>query len=69
MLGVVPVGGIRQEFEPETAGRAIAWQIGRLPQIVADPAMLRLAIVNLLSNALKFTRRCAQARIEVGCHR
>ncbi|HEV2381099.1 MAG TPA: CHASE3 domain-containing protein [Terriglobia bacterium] len=57
---------IRLEFEGETPGRKIAWKIGRLPEVIVDPAMLRVVMVNLLSNALKFTRPCAEARIEVG---
>jgi len=33
----------------------------------ADLAMLRIALVNLISNALKFTRPRHQAEIEIGC--
>src|SRR5204863_8222208 len=32
-----------------------------------DRALLRLALVNLISNAVKFTRTRAQAKIEIGC--
>ena len=34
--------------------------------IHADPAMVKVALNNLLANAVKFTRNTAQARIEVG---
>lgn len=56
----------RLELETETAGRTVNWDIGTLPEVVADAAMLRLVITNLISNALKFTRRRIDARIEVG---
>jgi PAS domain S-box-containing protein len=55
------------ELEPEINGRSIHWHITNLPTIIGDRAMLRLVLVNLLSNALKFTRERALAEIEIGC--
>jgi light-regulated signal transduction histidine kinase (bacteriophytochrome) len=43
--------------------------IGELPSCRADPTLLKQALLNLLSNALKFTRRRERARIEIGCAR
>ncbi len=56
-----------REFEPETGGRNIHWQIGNLPMVTGDRAMLRVVLVNLISNALKFTQPREQAEIEIGC--
>jgi chemotaxis family two-component system sensor kinase Cph1 len=38
-----------------------------LPTVHADAALLRIVLVNLISNALKFTRPRPRARIEIGC--
>jgi light-regulated signal transduction histidine kinase (bacteriophytochrome) len=63
----VLVKEVIREFEPETQGRLIRWQVAAPPVVNADLAMLRIALVNLISNALKFTRPRHQAEIEIGC--
>ncbi len=54
------------DLKPEMEGRQIDWQIGRLPFVECDPALIRQALANLLSNALKYTRPRECAVIEVG---
>jgi PAS domain S-box-containing protein len=51
----------------ETEGRDIVWEIDHLPEVYGDLNMLREVLVNLISNALKFTRPRPQAVIEIGC--
>jgi PAS domain S-box-containing protein len=57
------------DLRTDTEGRNIIWDIKALPAASGDPAMLKLVFVNLLSNALKFTRTRERAVIEVGCDR
>jgi len=55
-----------RELEPETQGRQVSWDLKPLPQVRGDPSLLRLVWTNLVSNALKYTRLCDTARIEIG---
>ena len=55
------------DFQPETNKRDIQWNIHPLPTVLADRALLRLVLVNLISNAVKFTNVRPVARIEIGC--
>jgi light-regulated signal transduction histidine kinase (bacteriophytochrome) len=54
------------ELAADAAGRDIAWRISDLPAVRGDASMLRMVLVNLLANALKFTRPRRQAEIEIG---
>ncbi|HXX58800.1 MAG TPA: GAF domain-containing protein [Thermodesulfovibrionales bacterium] len=56
-----------QEVHAEVKGRDIAWKIGELSDTYGDPSMLKLVLANLVSNAVKFSQRRAQAEIEIGC--
>jgi signal transduction histidine kinase len=55
------------EIGQDTKTRDIAWKIGALPVCYGDRSMLRLVVVNLVSNAVKFTRMRRPAEIEIGC--
>jgi len=55
------------EVRHDTEGRDIIWKIGTLPDFYGDRSMLRLVLVNLITNAIKFTRTRPQAEIEIGC--
>jgi light-regulated signal transduction histidine kinase (bacteriophytochrome) len=55
-----------QELREETQGRDIAWKIGQLPEVMVDRSMMRLVMINLLANAVKFTGKRERAEIEVG---
>ena len=55
-----------EEMGPETASRKVSWTIGDLPVLHGDRSMLRLVLVNLVANAIKFTRTREQAEIELG---
>ncbi len=54
-------------LQSETKGRHITWKIGELPEVRADSAMLRQVWINLIANAVKYTRPRDLAEIEIGC--
>jgi light-regulated signal transduction histidine kinase (bacteriophytochrome) len=50
----------------ETAGRAIEWRIGALPTVNCDPDLMLQVFVNLIGNAIKYSRPRPRALIEIG---
>lgn len=53
-------------LQMEIEGRNIHWRIASLPQVQADLSMLRQVWINLIANALKYSRPRDPAEIEIG---
>ena len=61
------VKSVLSDLRYDIEGRPIEWITAVLPTVEMDYALSRQLFFNLLSNALKYTRRCHPARIEIGC--
>lgn len=59
-------GAIAETLQQQDPARRVEWQIAPNLHVIGDRPLLRIAMDNLLSNAWKFTRVRAVARIEVG---
>lgn len=57
---------VKRDLTPEVIERQIEWRVASLPFVECDPALMKQVFVNLLSNALKYTRPRERATIEVG---
>ncbi|HEY1468660.1 MAG TPA: ATP-binding protein [Candidatus Acidoferrum sp.] len=57
----------QNDVSRETDGRNVNWKIGPLPDLYGDRSMLKLVLINLISNAIKFTRTRQTPEIEIGC--
>ena len=57
---------VRRDLAPELEGRAVRWVTADLPPVPGDESMLRQALANLLSNALKYSGTRSEAVIQVG---
>lgn len=60
---------VRRSVADEAAGRRVEWTVDPLPTVSGDVMMLRLAVQNLLSNALKYTRSREIAKVHVKAER
>jgi light-regulated signal transduction histidine kinase (bacteriophytochrome) len=57
------------QIADDTNGRDIIWNIGKLPVVYGEKSLLKLVLVNLISNALKFSSNRSPAEIEIGCNK
>jgi signal transduction histidine kinase len=57
---------VLQAFQMEQRDRRFDLEVGELPAVEADPRLLKQVWVNLISNALKYTRARDKAMIRVG---
>ena len=60
------IGEVQREVMAEAEGRAVTWRVGDLPTVTGDLIMIRMAVRDFLSNAVKYTRGKEPAVIEVG---
>jgi PAS domain S-box-containing protein len=51
----------------EAADRRIEWTVDGLPTVECDAGLMRIALTNLVANAVKYTRARDTAHIVVGC--
>jgi PAS domain S-box-containing protein len=59
------VQAVQAELRAEARGRKVEWHIGELPEADGDADLLRQVFINLMSNALKYTRPRAVAKIDI----
>lgn len=55
-----------QDLAPDLLNRRIDWERHEIPDTIGDPQLLKQVWVNLLANAVKYTRPRDPAKIEIG---
>jgi signal transduction histidine kinase len=57
----------REELTPETKGRTIEWKVDPLPKVYVDKSLFKQVWMNLLGNALKYSRNREKTEITIRC--
>ncbi len=57
---------VLRDARREAEGRDVSVSIGKTPALWGDPSLLKQVFANLIGNAFKYTRKRAQAVIEIG---
>jgi len=60
---------VMDDLQGDCDGRKLDLRIGTLPDCNGDPTLMRQVFINLLSNALKYTRKREETVVEVGSFR
>ncbi len=57
---------IVQELNAAAPDRSIDWAVQLLPEVEGDPSMIRIVLMNYISNAVKYTKQREASHIEIG---
>jgi len=61
------VARIRGDLEAsEPDARRVKWEVGKLPEVEGDLSLLHQVLVNLISNAVKYSRKVSEPRVLIG---
>jgi PAS domain S-box-containing protein len=61
------VARIIEDLENSYSTNKIEWNLKTLPLVLADTPLLKLAVENLISNAVKYSAKANPPKIEFGC--
>ena len=60
------VAAAMETLQPEYKGRDVHWSIGQLSSAACDPMLMKQVFVNLIVNALEYSRDSTPPLIEIG---
>jgi len=59
--------GALEQVRNSCQDRPVEWVVAPMPRVFGDAGLLRQVWINLLENAVKYSRRQEIPRIEIGC--